>query len=243
MKGLGTIVNVAAVAAASLLGLLFKGGIKEKYQNMVKTALGVATIFIGAGGTLAEMLRVGENGRLSTQGSMLLFISLVIGGLLGELIGIEDKLENVGVWLKKKVKAEGDNRFVEGFVDATLVICIGAMAIMGSLQDGLTGSHETLFIKSSLDFFFITILSSTMGIGTLFSIIPMGIYQGLITLGAGLIAPYMSDTLVSNLSLVGSVLIFCIGVNFVSEKKFKVGNLLPALLGPVVYEIAINLMR
>ncbi len=243
MKGLGTIVNVAAVAVASLLGLLFKGGIKEKYQNMVKTALGVATIFIGAGGTLAEMLQVGENGRLSTQGSMLLFISLVVGGLLGELLAIEDKLESVGVWLKKKVKAEGDNRFVDGFVDATLVICIGAMAIMGSLQDGLTGSHETLFIKSSLDFFFITILSSTMGIGTLFSIIPLGIYQGLITLGAGLIAPYMSDLLVSNLSLVGSVLIFCIGVNFIAGKKFKVGNLLPALLGPVVYEIAINLMR
>ncbi|MCQ2471395.1 MAG: DUF554 domain-containing protein [Clostridia bacterium] len=243
MKGLGTIVNVAAVALASLLGLLFKGGIKEKYQNMVKTALGVATIFIGAAGTLAEMLQIGENGKLSTQGSMLLFISLVVGGLLGELLAIEDKLESVGVWLKKKVKAEGDNRFVDGFVDATLVICIGAMAIMGSLQDGLTGSHETLFIKSSLDFFFITILSSTMGIGTLFSIIPMGIYQGLITLSAGLIAPYMSDLLISNLSLVGSVLIFCIGVNFVAGKKFKVGNLLPALLGPVVYEIAINLMR
>ncbi|MCQ2479550.1 MAG: DUF554 domain-containing protein [Clostridia bacterium] len=243
MKGLGTIVNVAAVALASLLGLLFKGGIKEKYQNMVKTALGVATIFIGAAGTLAEMLQIGENGKLSTQGSMLLFISLVVGGLLGELLAIEDKLESVGVWLKKKVKAEGDNRFVDGFVDATLVICIGAMAIMGSLQDGLTGSHETLFIKSSLDFFFITILSSTMGIGTLFSIIPLGIYQGLITLGAGLIAPYMSDTLISNLSLVGSVLIFCIGVNFIAGKKFKVGNLLPALLGPVVHEIAINLMR
>lgn len=239
MKGLGTIVNFAAVIAASLLGILFKGGIKEKYQKMTLSILGVSTMFIGASGTLGEMFTVSD-GKLSTQGSMLMLISLIIGGLIGEWIAIEDKLEKVGEWIKKKVKAENDNKFVEGFVDATLVITIGAMAIMGSLQDGLTGSHETLFIKSTLDFFFVMIMASTMGIGTLFSAFPLGIYQGAITLGAGLIAPFMSDTLISNLSLVGSVMIFCIGVNFLFEKKFKVGNMLPALLGPIVYEIVLK---
>lgn len=236
MKGLGTIVNVVAVIAAALLGLLFKSGIKEKYKEMIFGALGLSTMFIGASGTLSEMFRV-DGGKLSTQGTMLLFLSLVIGGLIGEAIAIEDRLEYLGEWIKKKVKAENDNKFVDGFVDATLVICIGAMAIMGSLQDGLTGSHETLFVKSALDFFFIMIMASTMGIGTMFSAFPLGIYQGGITLAAGLIAPYMSDTLISNLSLVGSVMIFCIGVNFIFGKKFKVGNLLPSLLGPVIYEI------
>ena len=241
MKGLGTIVNVAAVVLAALIGLLFKGGIKDKYQNMVRCALGLSTMFIGASGTLGEMFVISD-GKLSTQGSMMLFLSLVIGGLLGELISIEDRLEHVGEWIKKKVKAENDNKFVDGFVDATLVICIGAMAIMGSLQDGLTASHETLFVKSALDFFFVMILASTMGIGTMFSAIPLGIYQGAITLAAGLISPFMSDMLISNLSLVGSVLIFSIGVNFVFGKKFKVGNLLPALLGPIIYEIAMKII-
>lgn len=236
MKGLGTIVNFAAVIIAALLGMLFKSGIKEKYQNMIMAALGLSTMFIGASGTLGEMFTVSD-GKLSTQGTMLLFLSLVIGGLLGELIGIEDRLEHLGEWIKKKVKAENDHKFVDGFVDATLVICIGAMAIMGSLQDGLTGSHETLFVKSALDFFFVMIMASSMGIGTMFSAFPLGIYQGGITLAAGLIAPYMSDALVSNLSLVGSIMIFCIGVNFIFGKKFKVGNLLPSLIGPIVYEI------
>lgn len=242
MKGLGTIVNVAAVIIAALLGMLFKGGIKEKYKNMIMAALGVSTMFIGASGTLSEMFTISD-GKISAQGSMLMFISLVIGGLLGELISIEDRLEHLGEWIKKKVKAENDNKFVDGFVDATLVICIGAMAIMGSIQDGLTASHETLFVKSALDFFFVMIMASAMGIGTMFSAFPLGIYQGGITLAAGFISPYLSDSLVSNLSLVGSVMIFCIGVNFVFGKKFKVGNLLPALLGPVVYEIALNIIK
>lgn len=239
MKGLGTIVNFAAVIVASLLGMLFKGGIKDKYQKMIMAALGLSTMFIGASGTLGEMFTVSD-GKLSTQGTMLMFLSLVIGGLVGELIGIEDRLEHVGEWIKKKVKRENDSKFVDGFVDATLVICIGAMAIMGSLQDGLTASHETLFVKSALDFFFVMIMASTMGIGTMFSAFPLGIYQGGITLAAGLISPYMSDTLVSNLSLVGSVMIFCIGVNFIFGKKFKVGNFLPSLLGPVIYEIILK---
>ncbi len=239
MKGLGTIVNVAAVIIAALLGILFKGGIKDRYQKMIMAALGLSTMFIGASGTLSEMFTVSD-GKISAQGSMLMFLSLVVGGLAGEVIGIEDRLERLGEWIKKKVKRENDNKFVDGFVDATLVICIGAMAIMGSLQDGLTASHETLFVKSALDFFFVMIMASTMGIGTMFSAFPLGIYQGGITLAAGLIAPYMSDTLVSNLSLVGSVMIFCIGVNFIFGKKFKVGNFLLSLLGPVIYEIILK---
>lgn len=239
MIGLGTIVNVASVVAAGFIGVLVKGGIKERYQSTVMGVLGIATMFIGASGTLQEMFVI-ENGSISTQGTMLLVLSLIIGAVIGELINIEAKLEKVGEWLKEKVKAKNDNKFVDAFVNSTLVICIGAMAIVGSLQDGLTGDHSTLFVKAALDFPIILIFASTLGIGAVFSAIPLGLYQGAITLFAGFISPYLSDTLVSNLTLVGSAMIFAIGVNLAFGKKFKVGNFLPGLLVPVVYELILK---
>ena len=236
MIGLGTIVNVAAVVAAGFIGVLVKGGIKERFQTTIMGVLGISTMFIGASGTLQEMFTV-ENGSISTQGTMLLVMSLIIGAVIGELLNIEARLEKVGEWLKEKVKAKNDNRFVDAFVNSTLVICIGAMAIVGSLQEGLTGDHSTLFVKAALDFPIILIFASTLGIGAVFSAIPLGLYQGAITLFAGLISPYLSDTLISNLTLVGSAMIFAIGVNLAFGKKFKVGNFLPGLLVPVIYEI------
>lgn len=236
MIGLGTIVNVGAVVAAGLLGVLLKGGIKERFQSTVMGVLGISTMFIGAAGTLQEMFVI-ENGSLSTQGTMLLVLSLIIGAFVGELLNIEARLEKLGEWLRDKVKAKNDNRFVDAFVNSTLVICIGAMAIVGSLQDGLTGDHSTLFVKAALDFPIILIFASTLGIGAVFSAVPLGLYQGAITLFAGLISPYLSDTLISNLTLVGSAMIFAIGVNLAFGKKFKVGNFLPGLLVPVIYEI------
>ncbi len=240
MKGLGTLVNVGAVIAASLLGLLFKNGIKAKYEKTLFAVLGVSTMFIGISGTLGEMFGLSGT-KLTSQGTMLLVVSLVIGGFIGEFLSLEERLEFIGEWIKKKVKAENDNKFVDGFVNSTLVICIGAMAIMGSLQDGLTANPHTLFVKSALDFVIVLIFSSAMGIGTLFSALPLGIYQGGITLAAGFIAPYLSDNLISNLNLVGSAMIFCVGVNLAFGKKFKVGNILPGILVPVIYEIILNI--
>lgn len=241
MIGLGTIVNVGAVVAAGFLGVLLKGGIKERFQSTIMGVLGISTMFIGAAGTLQEMFVVG-NGSLSIQGTMLLVLSLIIGAFVGELLNIEARLEKLGEWLRDKVKAKNDNKFVDAFVNSTLVICIGAMAIVGSLQDGLTGDHSTLFVKAALDFPIILIFASTLGIGAVFSAIPLGIYQGAITLFAGMISPYLSDSLISNLTLVGSAMIFAIGVNLAFGKKFKVGNFLPGLLVPVVYEIITKLI-
>ncbi len=241
MIGLGTIVNVGAVVAAGFIGVLVKGGIKERFQSTIMGVLGISTMFIGASGTLQEMFTI-ENGSISTQGTMLLVMSLIIGAVIGEILNIEARLEKVGEWLKEKVKAKNDNKFVDAFVNSTLVICIGAMAIVGSLQDGLTGDHSTLFVKAALDFPIILIFASTLGIGAVFSAIPLGLYQGAITLFAGLISPYLSDTLISNLTLVGSAMIFAIGVNLAFGKKFKVGNFLPGLLVPVAYEIITKLI-
>lgn len=236
MKGLGTILNVIAVLAGSSLGILIKGGMKEKIQNILVQACGLATLFIGISGTLQNMLVVTEDG-IKTQGTMLLICSLVIGGFVGEWIDIEEKLDYIGEKIKGMVKAKNDNRFVDGFVTASLVICIGAMAVVGSIQDGLTGDYSMLLSKSILDFIITIVFASTMGIGVLFSAIPLGIYQGLITLLAVFIAPYMTDAMISDLSLVGSALIFGVGVNLIWEKKIRVGNLLPALFVPIIYEL------
>lgn len=238
MIGLGTIVNVAAVLVGGGIGLLLRGGIKERFQKILMQALGLSTIVVGLGGTLQEMFII-EDGTLSSQGTLLMILSLVIGSFLGELCKLEQRMERTGEWLKAKVGAKNDAHFVEGFVSATLIICVGAMAIVGSLEDGLTGDASTLYIKALLDGVLLIVLASTMGVGTLFSAIPLGLYQGAITVCAAFAAPLMSERLISNLSLVGSVLIAVIGINVAFGKRFSPANMLPALLGPVVYEIVL----
>lgn len=229
MSGLGTMANVAAVVVGSLIGMVVKGGLKQRFQDTLMQVLGLATMFIGASGALKGIFVV-EGSSLSTTNTMMLIISLVVGAILGELLRIEDRLDNMGVWLKEKTKQKGDNRFVEGFVTSSLVICVGAMAIVGSLEDGLHQDASMLYAKSMLDFMIVMIFASTLGIGVLFSAIPLGIYQGTITLSATAIAPCLSDARIANLSFVGSVLIFGVGVNIAFGKKFKVGNMLPAVL-------------
>lgn len=236
MKGLGTILNVIAVVLGGTLGILIKGGIKERMQNILVQACGLATLFIGISGTLENMLTISGDG-IAVQGTLLLICSLVIGSAIGEWIDIEAKLETAGEKLKGLVKSKNDSRFVDGFVTASLVICIGAMAVVGSLQDGLTGDYSMLLSKSILDFIIIIVFASTMGIGVVFSALPLGIYQGLITLLAVFIAPYMTESMISSLSLVGSALIFGVGVNLIWEKKLRVGNMLPSLFVPVIYEL------
>ena len=236
MIGLGTIINTAAVIVGGLLGLLLKKGIAQKFEKILMQALGLATVFIGAGGVLKYMLVIQE-GKLSTQGTMLLIFSLVIGSLLGQWLDIEGKMEKLGIALKAAVKLQNDNRFVEGFVTTSLIICVGAMAIVGAMQDGLSGDSDILVTKALLDFALVVILASAYGVGTVFSALPLFLYQGAITLIAALFGSVISDGLVASLSFVGSALICCVGVNLVKEKTFQVANMLPALLIPIVVEI------
>lgn len=235
MFGIGTLLNTAAVILGSAVGMLLKKGMKQSLQDILMSACGVATLFVGAAGTLAGMLTVGEDGSLSVGGSMLLIASLVLGGLVGQAIDIERRMDTLGEKLKKLFRAQGDSRFVEGFVSASLVICVGAMAIVGSVQDGLSGDFMTLAVKSVLDFVIVLVLAASYGPGVMCSAIPIFLYQGAITLLAHFIGSFIGDALIADLSFVGSALIFCVGVNLAFGKKFKVGNLLPALIGPVVY--------
>ncbi len=235
MRGLGTIVNVLAIILGCGLGVLFKGGLKDRFRDNMMQACGLATMFIGLAGALEMILTVQGDG-VKAGSTMLVVLSLVIGGLFGELIDIERRLESVGEKLKSAVRAKGDNRFVEGFVTASLVVCVGAMAICGPLEEGLTGSSRTLFIKAILDLVIVAVFASVYGVGAGFSALSVGVFQGLITVFAVWIAPFMSDRLITNLSGVGSVLIFAVGINLLFPKKIRVGNLLPALLIPVAYE-------
>ena len=170
-------------------------------------------------------------------------LSLVLGGLMGEALNIEHRMDQLGEKLRRRFGSGEDAGFVNGFVTASLVICIGAMAVVGSIRDGLTGDWSMLLAKSLLDFIIVMVFASTLGLGVLFSAIPVGIYQGGITLLAAFIAPYMTDSLISSLSFIGSVLIFGVGVNLLRPGSFRVGNLLPALLMPVIWELLRGLVH
>lgn len=236
MFGFGTIINTAAVIAGGIAGVVFKKGIPENCQKILMQACGIATIFIGASGVLKEMFVI-NGSSIETKGTFLLILSLVLGGLAGSLLSIEDRLERLGELLKKKLHSEKDTGFVEGFVTSTLVICIGAMAIVGSIEDGLTGNFSTLTAKAILDFIIVMIFASTMGKGVIFSALPLFLYQGAITILAAVLGDFMNPLLISGISFVGSALIFCVGVNVAFGKKFNVGNLLPALIVPVIYQL------
>lgn len=240
MIGLGTLINTAAVVFGGLLGLMLKNGIAKKFESILMKSLGLATIFIGASGVLKYMLVI-DGTTLATQGTMLLIFSLVFGCLIGQWVDLESKMESIGIKLKNAVKVQNDNHFVEGFVTTSLIICVGAMAIVGSMQDGLSGDSSMLIAKSLLDFAIVTVLASTYGVGVVFSAAAIFIYQGSITLIAAIFGSVISAVLIEQLSFVGSALIFCVGANLVKEKTFPVANMLPALLIPVLYEFICTL--
>jgi hypothetical protein len=236
VRGTGTIVNVLAVLVGGCAGMFFKKGLKERYQEILMQALGLATIFIGVSGAIKGMFVI-EDGTISTTGTMLMIFSLVLGSFIGEWIDLENKMEGFGEWLKAKCGGKNDNQFVEGFVAASLTICVGAMAIVGSLQDGMTGDASMLYAKAVLDGVIVAVFASAYGKGAIFSALPVGIWQGLITLFAGALEPFFTQQIINDLSFVGNMLIFCVGVNLAFGKKFRVGNMLPSLIFVVAYDL------
>lgn len=229
MIGTGTLINTAAIIAGGLIGLFSGNFLKDNYREILNKANAVAVIFIGISGAIGNMIHIeGESVRM--EGSMMMIISLALGSLIGEFLDIDGHFIRFGEWLKLKSGNAKDASFVSAFVTASLTVCIGAMAIVGSIQDGLTGNYETLAMKAVLDFTIIMVMSASIGKGAVFSAIPVFILQGSVTLLAKLAAPLMSDGAIVNLSLVGSVLIFCVGVNLLKERTFRVANMLPAVI-------------
>lgn len=200
-------------------------------------AIGVCVIFVGIGGAVQEMMTVTADG-LQSGGTMMVVISYAVGSLLGEWIDLERRMEQFGTWLKIKTGNAREKQFVDAFVTASLTVCIGAMAIVGAIQDGLSGDHSTLALKAMLDMVIICVMSASMGKGCLFAAIPVGILQGAVTLLARAIQPLMTEAALANLSLTGSILIFCVGINLLWEKKLKLANMLPSIVVAVVLAFA-----
>lgn len=200
-------------------------------------SVGISIMMLGIGGTMEEMLSV-QDGNIVSGGSMMMIITMAVGALIGEWLDIEGKMEKFGIWLKKKTGSSGDSAFVDAFVTCSLTVCIGAMAIVGSIKDGIYGDYTILAAKAILDLIIVFVMTVSMGKGCVFSAIPVGVFQGVITLLARLIQPLMTEAALSNLSLVGSIMIFCVGLNLVFGKKVKVANFLPAIVLAVAWSFA-----
>ena len=229
MIGFGALLNTGAIAAAGLTGHFCGKLFKEDQQDAITKANGVAVLFIAIAGAMEGMLKI-EGESLSAGKSMLITICLALGTIIGELIGIEKGFERFGEWLKIKTGNSRDAKFVDAFVTASLTVSIGAMAIVGSIEDGILGDYSVLAVKSVLDFIIIIMMTASLGKGAGFSAIPVFLFEGTMTLLSRLIAPVMTELAIQYLSLVGSILIFCVGVNLVWGKKLRVANMLPAVV-------------
>lgn len=236
MFAMGTIINVAAIVLGGGIGLVGGKWLTERCKETLTKGMGVCTLFIGIAGALEKMLSV-EGGALTSGGTMMLVLSIAIGGLVGEILDLDGKMERFGRWLREKSGNGQDNRFLDAFITATMTVCIGAMAIVGSVQDGIYGDYTILAAKSLMDFVIILVMASSLGKGCLFSAIPVGIFQGSVTVLARLVEPLLTAGALHNLSMVGSVLIFCVGLNLIWKNTVRVANLLPGLIVAVAYAL------
>lgn len=231
----GTWINAVAIIAGAGIGLLLRKGIPQRISDSIIQVEGIAIMVIGLNGIIGAMFLVDPaSGKLVENGGLLLFISLAAGCLLGELLKLEDRLEAFGLWIECKMKARN---FAKGFVTASLLYCIGAMGIIGSLNDGLQGDSSVLIVKSALDFTTGIVLASALGSGVAFSSIPVFLLQGTLSMSARWISPYISDELLRTVCMVGYAIVLVIGINFACNTKIRTANLLPALLFPILYTL------
>ena len=230
MYGLGTLINTVAIIIGGLLGLLFGKLISERFQDTLRKTCGVCVLFIGIAGALEGMMTAHADGSLSSGKAVLIVICMALGSLVGELLNIEGGFERFGAWLKRKTGSSEDNNFIDGFVTASFTVCIGAMAIMGAINDAIYGDISILVTKSILDFIIVMIMTGSLGKGCIFSAIPVAIFQGSVTALSVFIMPIMTSAALLNLSMVGSILIFCVGLNLVWGKTVKVANMLPSII-------------
>ncbi len=229
MPGLGTLINVAAIVVAGLIGSGAGRLLTERMQDGLTKASGVCVLFIALAGALQGMLDV-SGGSLTSGKSLYVVISVVAGTLVGEAIDIDALVRRFGEWLKRTTGNAKDPAFVDAFVTASVTVCVGAMAVVGAVEDALLGDISILCTKAILDFVIILVMTCSLGRGSAFSAIPVGVFQGSVTALSVLIKPLMTEPALAGLSLVGSVLIFCVGVNLVWDTELRVANMLPAII-------------
>ncbi len=221
----GVLINAAAVLVGGLIGLLLRGGISTRFRSIVSQGLALCVFLIGV------------MNAIKTADMMCVIVSIVLGAVLGEALKIEQRLDHLGDIAQKKLSGGNDSRFSEGFVTATLLFCVGAMAVVGSMEAGLTGNASTLLAKSALDGVSSVIFASAMGPGVILSLVPLTIYQGGIALAAHIVGPVLSSAVINEMSAVGGLLIIALGLNMLEATKtrIRVANLLPAIFLPIVY--------
>lgn len=229
MIGTGTIINVAGIVLGGVFGLLLGKKFKKNLQDTLMNAVGASVIIIGIGGSLEKMLSL-RDGELVASGSIMLVVCLSLGSVIGELLRIESGMVNLGRWLKEKSGSTNDNNFVTGFIVASLTVCVGAMAIVGSIEDGINNNISVLAAKGIIDFVLILIMTASYGKGCMFSAIPVGVFQGAVTLLARFIQPILTETAISNISFVGSAMILCVGINVLFDKKIRLASMLPSIV-------------
>lgn len=220
---LGAAVNAAAIFLGSAIGLLFKKGIPERMRQTLTVALGLSVVFIGLKGAV-------DGGSL-----MIVALSLVFGGLLGEWMDIDRQLNRFGAFLQKKVSKNSESTFGEGFVSATLFVCVGAMAIVGAIDAGMKGDFGTYYTKALLDGVTVLIMTASLGFGCFLSGVVLLLYEGALTLAAQFIAGFLTEQMITELSCVGSILVLAIGLNLLKITKIRVANLLPAAFLPILF--------
>ena len=223
MIGLGTAINIGLIIAGGLCGLAFGRFMKENLKQTLMVVSGIIVLLLGMSGAMQYMLVI-VNGTLQTTGPMLMIISMVVGAIIGEVIDLNRWITVFGDWVKARTGNAGDPKFTHAFITASLTFTVGAMGVLGSIQDGLTGNYQTLLLKGILDGIIVMVMVSSMGKGALFSFIPVGI-----TAMAHIAAPLMTPSAIDNLSYVGSILIFCVGIDLIWPGKVRIANLLPAI--------------
>ncbi len=229
MPGLGTIINVVAIVAAGLMGVGAGSLMSSRLQEGLAKAVGVCVLFIGAAGAFQGMLAI-DGASLASGKTLFVVSSVVAGTLVGEAIDIDALVRRFGDWLKRKTGNAKDPAFTDAFVTASVTVCVGAMAVVGAVEDGMLGDISILCTKAILDFVIILVMTCSLGRGCAFSAIPVGVFQGTVTALSILVRPFMTEPALSGLSLVGSILIFCVGVNLVWDTKLRVANMLPAII-------------
>lgn len=233
---MGTIINTISIIVGGILGILFGKKLKEESQTAIIRSCAIAVIFIGIAGAIEGMISITDSTLVSGK-SMFIVLCLTLGTIFGEIIDIEGIFETFASFIKTKTGNSKDKKFIKGFTTASFTVCIGAMAILGSIKEGLVGDYSILATKSVLDLVIVMILSCSLGKGCIFSAIPVFILEGSITLLAKLLSGIMTTTAIANISLIGSILIFCVGINLLFDKKISVANLLPSIVLAIVFSI------
>lgn len=227
----GTLVNAMAIIMGGLIGVSLRKGIQPRYKTIIMQAISLTVVLIGI------------RSALNTSDLLAVIVCMALGSLLGEAMGIENRLEALGGRVEKRYGRASESGFAKGLVTASLVFCVGSMAIVGSLESGLTGNHETLFAKSLLDGITSVVFASTFGGGVIFSAVPVLVYQGAITLGASMLKPFLTADVIAQMSGVGGLLIAAIGINMLEVARIRIGNMLPSIFLPLVYFMATQLFR